>query len=409
MTTQVQIRGAANATQQARTLASRELDIDTTNWRLAVHDGSTAGGIEHVNWIDLQNQRMVYAAASGTNTITANFSPAPTALAAGMAFYIKAANTNTGACTFSPNGLSAANIYKKDAQSGTLIALVSGDIIQNGIYRLVYDGTQWQLEGGSGGLVSVSQGDLNTSVGSVSVSTALIGSTPSDVTLPGGAYGFWVQTRKVMSGGANSASGTLAPFEADGTATTAYATRARLTITKTSGASLDTFFAQQRYITASPPFDMGDGEAGGFGFLKVNKSGEIVATYFADVPPWGYNGPTDIRACKKCPITGTKYRKVMKKRTLEQIMDGAEVEYEYEPITQKIKNADMALIPHPFGDLAKDETIVLLDPMDDRIRRLTEYQNAGGDIAEFLAKIKPDNERLRRKGPKGVMQARFSV
>lgn len=411
MTTQIQVRGAANATQQARTLASRELDVDTTYSRLSVHDGAIAGGIEHVNWIDLQNGRMNYASASGTNAVTATYSPAPTALVAGMAFFFKAANTNTGAVTFSPNGLTAKNVYKKDTISGTLIALAAGDIIQNGVYRVSYDGTQWQLEGGSGGIASVSQGELNTSTGTVSVTTTA--SSSQFLTLPGGQYGFYPQFSR--SGGWTGAKIAVSIFGVVGGTTgvdytsmgTSYSSI--LNIFVNGNSFLTACMGIQRYITSSPPFDMGDGQAGGFLFLKLDPAGNVLASYNADVPPWAYNGPTDIRAVKKCPVTGTKYRKVLKKRSIEQIMEGVPAEFEYEPITQAIKNADMGIIPHPFGELGAGETVVLLDPMDDRIARLIEYQNAGGDISEALAKIKPDNERLRRKGPKGVMQVRFTT
>jgi len=143
--TQVQIRGADNATQQARTLASRELDIDTSNARLCVHDGSTAGGIEHATWVDYQNNVFGYAAASGTNAITATYSPSPTAYATGQRFTFKAANTISGAATFNVNGLGAKNIYKRDTSTGTLVAMATGEIIQNGMYTVEYDGTQFQI------------------------------------------------------------------------------------------------------------------------------------------------------------------------------------------------------------------------------------------------------------------------
>ena len=55
MATQVQIRGAAQATQEARTLVSRELDVNTTDNRISIHNGSFSGGIRHVNMYDQQN------------------------------------------------------------------------------------------------------------------------------------------------------------------------------------------------------------------------------------------------------------------------------------------------------------------------------------------------------------------
>lgn len=148
MSTQVQVRGATNATQQARTLASRELDVDTTNNRISIHNGSTAGGIEHCTYVDAQNQTFTYASATGTNAIAVTLSPAPTAYTAGMAVSFKAAATTTGAATLNLNSLGAKNIYKKDTSTGTVIATETGDIVSGGVYTVIYDGTQFQLTGG---------------------------------------------------------------------------------------------------------------------------------------------------------------------------------------------------------------------------------------------------------------------
>lgn len=171
MTTQVQVRGAAQATQEARTLASRELDINTTDNRLSVHDGSTAGGIPHLNYIDAQNQEFTYSAATGTNAIVITLNKAPSAYAAGQRFVFKAAATNTGSATLNVNSLGAKTLKKKNVDGASISALVPGDIINGGIYTVFYDGTDMILESvDSGGIASVSQGDLNTSTGTVSVS-----------------------------------------------------------------------------------------------------------------------------------------------------------------------------------------------------------------------------------------------
>ncbi len=156
---------------------------------------------------------------------------------------------------------------------------------------------------------------------------------------------------------------------------------------------------------------MGDGEVGGFIFALVNNSGEIVAHYAADVPPWGYNGPTDIRG-KICPIRKKKYQRVLKPQTIEEILDGAPVEYIEQEVTQAIKNADMGLIPQPFGTVPAGHTVVLLDPMDVRLRNLVDRQNADNqfDITSVLSheRFIVDNTELNRKGPQGVIQCGFS-
>lgn len=393
MPTQVQIRGAAKATQEARTLAVRELDINVTDKRVCVHDGLTAGGMPHVNYKDHQNQEFTYGLATGINAMEVTLPKAPDGYYAGQKFTVRAENTITGAATININGLGALTLRKKDRNAGTIVNADSGDIIGGGVYTIhVLGATQALIESVDGaGLTSISQGDLNTSsgtgtIGSSTNSAILIafsctasyvanigtirhsGSNPAPQTntMPGGQYGFYPRTR-------------------------------------ISGVNYQ--FAQQ-YVTSSPPFDLGDGEAAGFIFGLVNPLGEITQSYIADVPPWAYNGPTDICACAKCPITGKKYRRAKKKMMLEEILDGAPVEFVMEEITHELKNKDMGIIPHPFGTVPAGHHVVLLDPMSDIVRRLVDYQNAGGDdVADALSmgKIYTEDAPLNRCGPQGVM------
>ncbi len=152
MPTQRQIRGAVQATQEARTLVSRELDVNTTDKRIAIHDGSTAGGIPHVNYIDAQSNEFTYAVGVGTNAITASMGKAPLAYVAGQEFIIKPANSNTGAVTLNVDSLGAKSIKKTD-NSGVLVNLTADDIKINIPFSVIYDGTQFVVQlGGSGGV-----------------------------------------------------------------------------------------------------------------------------------------------------------------------------------------------------------------------------------------------------------------
>lgn len=418
---QVQIRRDTATNLSTTTPANGELAYDTTNKRLRVGDGSTTGGIYQASAKDVQQSAFTYLTAGGTaNALTATMAPAISSYVAGLSVRVKATANNTGAATINLNGLGTKDIKKRSG--GTLASLAANDMINGGVYELLYDGTQFQImstEAGAG-IISVSQGNINTSTGIVSIASS--GSSPfrnsGIFTLPGGSYGFYPEIRKtgsfspvcaaIIGGDLNftTASGINAwVISASASISSTYAAYISLAV-QGSGAVA---YAQQRYITSSPPYDLGDGEVGGFIFALVDSSGNIMAHYSADAPPWAYNGPTDIRCQHICPITGKKHRKVMKKRSLEEIMNGAKVEYELEEITHKIKNADMGLIPHPFGTVPDGHKIVLIDPMDDRIRDLIDYQNAGGgdDVAKALlsGKIYVDNEPLKRKGPKSIIQA----
>lgn len=75
------------------------------------------------------------------NTIVVAPSPAITAYVEFQQIMFLAANSNTGATTINANGLGAANLKRKDNS-----ALQAGDILANGIYTAIYDGTEFQLQ-----------------------------------------------------------------------------------------------------------------------------------------------------------------------------------------------------------------------------------------------------------------------
>lgn len=198
MAMQRQIRGATQATQEGRTLAARELDINTTDWRLAAHDGATAGGVPHPNWRDVVNNEYTYAAATGTNSIAITLAKAPAAYAAGQGFKFKAANTVTGSATLNVNSLGAKTIKKKDVRNGTIAALSAGDIIAGGIYSVFYDGTDMILESvDGGGVANWSYGSATPSGTSFSIATGLAGVSDFEAFFAGmtatGSQGFLVR------------------------------------------------------------------------------------------------------------------------------------------------------------------------------------------------------------------------
>jgi hypothetical protein len=398
---QVRVRRDTLSNLNAVIPADGEIAYNTTDDRAHMGDGTTYGGIPHPNYKDIQKSYFDYAADSGSaNAVAIALPYAPASYSVGIRVKFKANATNTGATTINVNSLGTKNLQKYTA--GALGGLVAGDIVAGGMYEAIYDGTQFQLlTYQKGGITAVSQGDINTSTGTFSATisgTAAYVQKSSYVLMPGGSYGFGENTRN----GANGAYGFISGYDGG-----SYAAYSALIGYKPSSGADPTMQAQQRYITSSPPFDLLDqGEAGGFIFGLVDSSGKLISHYAADVPPWGYNGPTDIRACRECPSTGKKFRRVMKKRSLEEIMDGAKMIFEEQEITQAIKNADMNLIPHPFSGIPAGSSVVLLNPFDDRIRDLIDYQNAGGadEVVDALmkGKIYFDNDLMDLKAPPGV-------
>jgi hypothetical protein len=169
MTTQVQIRGNVQATQEARILASRELDINTTDNRLCVHNGLNAGGVRHVNSFDQQNSEFNYALASGTNALTASMRVAPNGYVTGALFVIKIANNNTGSVTLNLNSLGAKTLKKFN--NNALANLEADDLIAGMMIQVLYDGTYFQVVGGIGGGELVQNWTPNTVSGFGTVDT----------------------------------------------------------------------------------------------------------------------------------------------------------------------------------------------------------------------------------------------
>lgn len=107
----------------------------------------------------MQNNSFRMAAAGGSaNAITATYSPAVTTFVDGMTLLVKASAANTGAVTFSPNGLTA-----KPVVSTTHLALVGGEIAANGDVWLQYNSSI-----GGGSWVLIASTGMSRVVGTVS-------------------------------------------------------------------------------------------------------------------------------------------------------------------------------------------------------------------------------------------------
>jgi hypothetical protein len=252
------------------------------------------------------------------------------------------------------------------------------------------------------GAGSVGQAELKTTTGEVSTTT------DANLTLPGGTYGFYPQIKSDHAGGNVDCKLTSTLNTAQAFVTSIYIAY--------SGAG-PSGHAQQRYIQASPPYDLGDGEIPLFVFLMVEKaSGLAVATYTAREAPWHYNGPTNIRADRY--VDGKGYRKM--RPTMRQAKPKSKAAYlawleqaKNEPlveteITQAIKNADMALIPQPFLSLnPATHAVVMLDPMSDLMHKLAMLQEEadGEHVVDLLQRgwLTFGNEALPRAAPRGVL------
>lgn len=147
MATERKWRRGTTAQHASFTGALGEVTLDTDRYGAVVHDGSTAGG--KYRWPtskEIQDNSMVYAAVSGTDTLTWTSTPARTAYVAGAGGLIKIANNNTGSVTGNDSGLGA-KTFKKITSAG-LANLEADDLVAGGIYPWVYDGTYILIVGG---------------------------------------------------------------------------------------------------------------------------------------------------------------------------------------------------------------------------------------------------------------------
>lgn len=169
------------------------------------------------------------------------------------------------------------------------------------------------------------------------------------------------------------------------------------------------------YLPASPPYDLGYGEIPLFLYLKLNRSGEILASWIAQDPPWPTPASTGIHTSTSGAPTKTFQRM---KLSLDQAQrEGRLAEYfqqlrdpnSREPVelTTEMKNEGMQEVPHPFiSGLKADETVVLLYPQcstcHDFCALLQEDSNEAMDLL-YKGHLQLDNTPQNVKTPPGVL------
>lgn len=249
---------------------------------------------------------------------------------------------------------------------------------------------------------AVGQAQLKTASGTVSTTSA----SEVNLTLPGGAFGFYPQLRN-STGGATVQSRHAATWTSSTSAT------AVISLSTSAG----TVSADQTYIQASPPYDLGDGEIPAFVFAALDASGRAVHLWVAEDPPWANNGPTNCRADYYRAGIGYQRVRDLSAWSEKQIEDMPWQEYSEllreapvieRPVTQALKQADMGVVPHPFPGLDPSLRVVLIDPVSDICHELATLQRDRESIHDlFLGRdLLLDNEPLARAAPPGVLPIR---
>ena len=230
------------------------------------------------------------------------------------------------------------------------------------------------------GDASVGQGELKTTTGDM---TRTHNSVSILTTGPGGEYGFWPTVKVNISQSGKHVVAVLAQTDPDVSLMADYDINTtftqRFVIGFDDGGAGRTMTVRQRYVQASPPYELGGIIVPTFIFAVVdNSSGNIEAMYQAADPPWANNGPTNIRPQRIDPETGRAFRTIKTRKPLTNVNDPdfwSDTEIE---ITADYKNSDMGLIPHPFqGNDLTGKTIVMIDPRMRLVERLHEMQEVG--------------------------------
>lgn len=118
-------------------------DLDLGSQKITLLADGTAH-TDAANLGQIQDAAHAYAVDDGSaSVLTAAFTPAVTAYAAGQAFRIMigAGNSNTGAVNLDIDGVGAKNVLDHD-----LVELRGGELLEDGVYTFIYDGTQFQLQ-----------------------------------------------------------------------------------------------------------------------------------------------------------------------------------------------------------------------------------------------------------------------
>lgn len=175
---------------------------------------------------------------------------------------------------------------------------------------------------------------------------------------------------------------------------------------------------QQRYTSASPPYDYGNGQAHLFIYGLVDGNGKLGGVWIAPDPAWAYNGRTWIAPDYYRAGKGYQDRLILPADLRDLERHGPQ--FEAVEVTQELKNADIDLVPHPFGKVPDGQRVVLLDPCCELMAKLAQMHDVVTDQNGLNADphgfdysppgfllyndyIKLDNAPFKGRTPKGVL------
>jgi len=344
--------------------------------------------------------------------------------------------------------------------------IVTGGIIQATDVGNLYDDINGQLDNvniKTGGIIGANLASSTVAVGQIKTAVTSSGVSPTGLNhsnglylpLPSGAFTFFpgvstdsnVNTRVSLGGWRNAdgdaeydiAKAQGLSYQLGSTTVNAIVWLAVLNPIVQGGSSVGTITLN--YISASPPYDLGDGEIPLFVFLLVHPSGDIAGSWIAEDPPWAKNSkqykmrlphsihdaigdPTKLGAMidaldqhhvnmanletlkAQLMTAATPEMNTVIRQQIEALSD---LIWDRTPMTQEQKNENMPSVPHPFvpnTELFPSHTAVMLDPMSDTMKRIRALHLSGENVNILLHHKVFDigNTHVKgRSGPPGVM------
>lgn len=132
----------------------------------------------------LQENRIGFVIATGTNNLAAALPVDPEDYQNGLSLAVRVANTNTGPATFNLNGLGAVAIKNRSGADIGAGAMVAGDIARlvydNGVFHLLNDGTEKAAAAGSATAAAASASAASASAGSAASAASAAAGSASD-------------------------------------------------------------------------------------------------------------------------------------------------------------------------------------------------------------------------------------
>ena len=310
-----------------------------------------------------------------------------------------------------------------DKLTNNHLAVQEGDVSAPKIQDAALDGLPWgssaygaaSVDQTAIGNNAVGQGEMKTSTADQSV--AVNDNNRSVIALTGADY-----TTHFGYGVTSDAGANVLRDSANGTSSYTY----DVGFFNNSGYNT-TVYCRSRYIQASPPYNLGDGDIPVFIFALVETgTGIIKETSVAIDPPWAYHGSHSITPDRIDKVTGKKYKTIpeymrdniniesmlrsgnqaQREQAIDTLRNGAVTEIE---LDDAYKNQDMNQVPHPFKNDLTGHTVVMIDPVSDLTLDLYETHKhlatADDSISRLLADdyLRLDNTPIVRQAPSGIM------